>query len=221
MYLSCGVDIIVYDISSLIMEREGTERAMLGSVMGGSSPLGMLRCPCFLMWCSCESDLHNCVYDSHSTFGVLLLIPLILPRSLLLPFLFSIFSSKSNSSVVSLCHFQSIMRLFNFPLPWFLICLNGFSYGSLSNWTMYQALPEQSLFCLFVNWESDLSPLRQLTYAMKHLCRAGLLPSSEFPRPLPCLLSQFHRSSSNVPCSERPAPAALRSCSYLFIYLIY
>lgn len=79
MYLSRGVEINVYDISSLIMEREGAERAMLGSLVGGSSPSGMLGCPCLLTWRSCEEDLHNCAYDSHSPFGALFPIPLTLP----------------------------------------------------------------------------------------------------------------------------------------------
>lgn len=161
MCLLCGVTIIVYDILYLTMERSGAERDMLGSLVGGSSPSGMLRCPCFLMRSSCETDLHNCAYESHFPFGVLFPISLILPRSLLLLFLFSIYCPKSNSSVVSLCCFLSIARLFNFPLPCSLICLNGCCPSSLSSWTMHEVLPEQSLFCLFVNSESDLCPLRQ------------------------------------------------------------
>lgn len=141
------------------MEREGAERAMLGSLVGGSSPSGMLRCPCFLMWSSCEAHLPNCAYGSHSSLGVAFPIPLILPWSLLLLFQCSIYCPKMNSSVVSSYHLLSIMRLFNFPLPCLLICLNCCRYCSLSNWTMYRVLPEQSLFCLFLSTERVTSAL--------------------------------------------------------------
>lgn len=80
---SCGVEIDIYDIFSLIMERKGAERAMLGNLVGGSSPSGMLRRPCFLMWSSCEAHLPNRAYDSHSPLGVAFPIPLMLPWSLL------------------------------------------------------------------------------------------------------------------------------------------
>lgn len=60
MFLSCRMEINVYDISSLIIEREGAERAMLGSLIGGSSPPGVLR-GCFLTASSCESSLHSVV----------------------------------------------------------------------------------------------------------------------------------------------------------------
>lgn len=74
-----GVDINVDDISSLIMEREGAERAMLGNLVRGSSPSGTLRCPCLLTWSSYEKDLHKCAYDAYSPFGVLFPISLTLP----------------------------------------------------------------------------------------------------------------------------------------------
>jgi len=61
MYLSYGMEINVYDISSLIIEREGAESAMLESLVGGSSPPDVLRCPCFLTWSSRESNLHSAV----------------------------------------------------------------------------------------------------------------------------------------------------------------
>lgn len=226
MCLLCGVEIDIYDIFSLIMEREGAERAILGNLVGGNSPSGLLRYPCFLMWSSCETDLHNCAYDSHSPFGVPFPIPLILPWSLLLLFLFSIYCPKMNSSVVSLCHFLSILRLFNCPLPCFLICLNGCGYCSLNNWTTYKVLPEQGIFCLFVNWESDFCPLRQLTYSRKHFLRAGLShPSFSWVSPTSASPPQFHSSSPSVPGLLEVEGLVLQLLDlvliYLFVWLFY
>lgn len=131
---SCGVEINMYDISSLIIERGGAEKDMVGSLVGGSSPSGMWRSPCFLMWSNCESDLHNCAYDLHSLFAILFPIPLILPWTLLLLFLFSIYCPKLNSSAVSLCRPLSIttVQLSSFLVPHLPQC----SYCSLSNRTM-------------------------------------------------------------------------------------
>lgn len=177
----------MYDISSLIIERGGTERAMVGSLVGGSSPSGMWRSPCFLMWSSCESDLHNCAYDSHSLFAILFPIPLILPWTLLLLFLFSIYCPKLNSSAVSLCRFLSITRLFNFPLSWFLICLNvPIALSAIEQCNRFRA--EQSVFCLFINREGDFCPFRQLTHARKHFCGTGLLPSFTLSSANLCLI---------------------------------
>lgn len=116
---------------------------------------------------------------------------LLLPWSLLLLFLFSIYCPKSNSPVVSSCRFLSeIVQLSSSLFPHLPQCCGYCS----QDWTMCQVLPEQSLFCLFVNWESDFCPLRQLTYARKHFCRAGLLPSFTLltsPKLCqPCLVSQ-------------------------------
>lgn len=138
----------------------------------------------------------------------------------LLLFLFSIYCPKFKSAVVSLCCFLSVTRLFNFPLPWFLICLNGCCYCSLSNWTIYQVLPQQSVFCLFINWFLLFEAVDICKETLLQDSTSPILHSSELPHPLLSLLPYFHTSSSNVSGSERTAPAALGSWFLFFYFFI-
>lgn len=108
-------------------------------------------------------------------FGALFPIPLTLPWIVTFCYYFCfLFITLSSSLRCSIFVLFSVTRLFNFPLPWFLICLNGCCYCSLTNWTIYQVLPQQNLSCLFVNW---LLPFEAVDICKENFCRAGFLPS--------------------------------------------
>lgn len=115
---------------SLIIEREGAERAMLGSLVGASSPPGMLRCSCFLTWNSHEPNLHKDVLCLWVTFSTQCFFPFsfYFHGVFCYWFYFLFIVLCFHSTVVSLCHFLSLRRLFNSPFLWFLIHRNGYSY---------------------------------------------------------------------------------------------